>query len=49
MATYFDIIFVLFCTLLTVMCCEHKVVQYFLVKCIQNFASVGQLVLFGSF
>ena len=33
----FDIILFLFRTLLIVICCEHKVVQYFLVKCIQNF------------
>ena len=30
----------LFCTLLMVICCEHKVVQHFHVKCIQNLLQI---------
>ena len=33
----FDVILFLFCTLLIVICCEHKVAQYFLVNCIHFF------------
>ena len=35
-ATYFDIFLFLFCTLLIVSCCQHKVGQYFHVKCIKK-------------